>query len=496
MSTWHFDESAAQFPPKRSEEPANLRREIVEELRDHLTCARRREQMAGGEQTEEAVRRRVLNRFGDPAAVARKLWLDWMWEKIMNQRILVATCALLAVISCVALGLAWASLNRQEDLIATWQSTSETQMRDQQKLFERLLAESQKGKTPSDWNPVELRFVKGRENGPPAEGISVTMSINDAGSGIPPISGTSDGKGIVRFERVRYGSYRLDFGNAAGEHYSYSIAIQPGESRTETVVCPQSPPNRIAVIPEIVWPEELSDRSLWAHFDPEGVHRPLGGSRWSPPNSILVDEKGNNISPRFEPLIAPNGEIVGMNSRISRSMGGRGWWKPTRDALILPSGRRGSAGGASGALSGLFEMTNGIQWPGPEYRFNRLQVLTFDRNISTVEELKQSQTESTGGRSSRGFANRLMSFYGLTLEAADWGYRIEPGANDKPGTLWLTPTDAAVEKIRAALAEVDQVREAEEKARVEREQARAESQKQQPSTVAPDGKKKDGADDK
>ena len=35
---WQFDESAAQFPPPPAEEPANLRGEIVEELRDHLTC--------------------------------------------------------------------------------------------------------------------------------------------------------------------------------------------------------------------------------------------------------------------------------------------------------------------------------------------------------------------------------------------------------------------------------------------------------------------------
>jgi hypothetical protein len=134
---WQFDESAAQFPAPRAEEPVNLRREIVEELADHLTCARRREQMGSGEQTEEAVRRRVLDRFGDPAAVARKLWLDWMWERIMNQRILVATCVLLVVFSCVALGLAWVSLKGQQDLMATWQSTSETQMRDQQKLLRR-----------------------------------------------------------------------------------------------------------------------------------------------------------------------------------------------------------------------------------------------------------------------------------------------------------------------------------------------------------------------
>jgi hypothetical protein len=143
-------------------------------------------------------------------------------------------------------------------------------------------------------------------------------------------------------------------------------------------------------------------------------------------------------------------------------------------------------------------MKNGIQWPGQEYRFNQLHMLSFDRNIATVEELKQ--TQSTVSRSSRGFRNRLVPFHGITLDAADWGYRIEPGADGKPGKLWLTPTDAAVEKVRSALAEIDQARDAEEKARIERAKARVESQKQpqqqQSSTAAPDGKDKDGADDK
>ena len=45
-------------------------------------------------------RQRVLERFGDPAAVARRLWLDAMKGKIMAQRVLIATCLVVMLACC------------------------------------------------------------------------------------------------------------------------------------------------------------------------------------------------------------------------------------------------------------------------------------------------------------------------------------------------------------------------------------------------------------
>jgi hypothetical protein len=88
-------------------------------------------------------------------------------------------------------------------------------------------------------------------------------------------------------------------------------------------------------------------------------------------------------------------------------------------------------------------------------------------------------------------------FYGFRLSVTDWSYRIERGTDDKPGTLWLTPTDEAVKTVRAALVEIDPAREAAEKARVEFEKKyRAEQEQQQQSADAPDGKDKAGEGDK
>jgi hypothetical protein len=499
---WPFDESAAQFPPQRSEEPENLRRDIVEELQDHLTCARRREQMRSGEQTEEAVQRRVLDRFGDPAAVARKLWLDWMWERIMNQRILVATCVLMGIISCVALGLAWASLNRQEDLIATWQATSETQLRDQQKLFERLLAESQKGKTPSDWNPVELRFMKGKENGPPADGINVNMSIEANETGIPPMSGVSNKEGIVRFERVRYGTYYFNVRNGANERFANTFTLQPGEGLTRTIVCPDPPTEPVQATPRIDWPDDLAKRAIWFRFQSENVHRPVAGNEWKA-GSVMTYEGGSGPPGSVDPLIASNGDVAAAGRSVFGSMGGRlrgqgrfEWGQFPFDRLeyTVSRGRRSAA-----PSRGLQRLPEGLRWPGIEYRIPAVEVLISVEELASFEELTKLPAETDSGtiRSGGGFSATVRrSFGGLAIESADWSYRIEPSMANKPNTLWITPTVEAVEKVRTAIAEIDKVREAEKTALAELERARAEREQRQQSTAAPDGERKEGADDK
>ena len=46
--------------------------------------------MTDAPQENQAPQQRVIDWFGDPVAVARKLWLDGLWEKIMTQRTLIA----------------------------------------------------------------------------------------------------------------------------------------------------------------------------------------------------------------------------------------------------------------------------------------------------------------------------------------------------------------------------------------------------------------------
>jgi hypothetical protein len=470
---WQFDESAAQFPPQRAEEPENLRREIVEELKDHLTCARRREQMAGGEQAEEAVRRRVLERFGDPAAVARKLWLDWMWERIMSQRILVATCVLMVAISCVALGLAWASLKGQQDMMATWQSTSETQMRDQQILFERLLAQSEKALTqgsaksqPSiEWNPVELKFVSGKKDGPPLSGVQIYLNHRAEDSGIPSMGGKSDEHGIVRFERVHYGDYRLRVETPWQESLSTSITQRPGESLSQTVVCPEKPGGPSQVLPRIEWPDELAGKPLWFRFQQNAVYRPLAEHSWRGPpllpgdymQSLLIEPSGTVHGMRQHQDARPVSRWVGRPSR-----GGRGAVAELAD-LRLPIIDWNHA---------VNDFPNGITWLDRSYEIRELEVLVPIPEVATMDDLRREavREDNSTFRSSRHALAEGKLFVAIDLHSAGWPRRIEPGKSDQPGTLWLTPNDEQVNEVRAALGKISQAYEAAKKGRAELEE--------------------------
>ena len=95
----------SRLPAPRDDEPPGLRDDIADELADHLACSLQRELLRGGDPS--AAGARVLEQFGDPAAVARRLWFDAMKGKILAQRVLIGTCLVLAA-ACVALvGLVW-----------------------------------------------------------------------------------------------------------------------------------------------------------------------------------------------------------------------------------------------------------------------------------------------------------------------------------------------------------------------------------------------------
>jgi hypothetical protein len=467
---WHFDESAAQFPAPRAEEPANLRREIVEELADHLTCARRREQLADAAQNEEAIRLRVLDRFGDPAAIARKLWFDWMWEKIMTQRILVGVCVVMAIVSCVALGLAWTSLDRQQDLMATWQSTSETQMREQQELFKRLLAESQQSKAPSDWNPVELRFVRGKEGGPPAAGIKVEVSIEASETGIPSMTGESNDQGVIRFERVRYGTYTVSVRNTADEFLTTGFTLQPGEKLTRTIVCPDPPAVPMRISPRIVWPEDLAQRGLWFSLQWDNVYRPVSKELWIPPPKLFPTRRQGGPGV----LATPTGNVVEGIDLPDRY----GYESPgSRSSPNITVRRKGSVGRRRPADSEhpLVRETEGVNWPGAHYIIGTAWVLVSSSGLTSGEALEQSLSDRSTARGSF----RAEQFHVVSLSAADWPYRIEPGIAGAPSTLWLTPTDEAIEKVRAALPDIDVAIADEKIRRARQERARANLEERQ-----------------
>jgi hypothetical protein len=145
----------------------------------------------------------------------------------------------------------------------------------------------------------------------------------------------------------------------------------------------------------------------------------------------------------------------------------------------------------------LIALPQGFHWPGDNYQIESLQVLIPDTPLTSLEELTKAATaEAEQGRGRGTGGSQRGQFDVIDFKSADWSYRIERGSSDNPGTLLMTPTGEAVEKFRATLVEIDQAREAAEKARVESAKKRAEWLQQQRTAAAPDEKGKSSKDDK
>jgi len=181
------DTLSALLPSPRDDEPAGLRQDILDELGDHLACAYQREVLRGLDSNRS--QQHVLERFGDPAAVARRLWLDAMRGKIMAQRVLIATCFVVMLACVTSVGLAWHWMNQDQlirsraaaeaieanrtmsEVLAQSQSTNKEMLKQMRDMFEAVRHPSS-----PDWNPVTFRLTEETADGPPAGGFALTLT--------------------------------------------------------------------------------------------------------------------------------------------------------------------------------------------------------------------------------------------------------------------------------------------------------------------------------
>ncbi len=277
------DTLSAELPPPRDDEPARLRQDILDELADHLGCADRRELLCGANPVE--ARQRVLNRFGDPAAVARRLWLDAMKGKIMAQRILMATCLMVTLASLSLTGLMW-----RESVLAQRQSAAmaveslhamtlqnEKAQASQQELLKQLRAISEANQKPRspDWNPVRFQIAEETSNGPPVAGCSISLSERDR---------ISDTSGKAEMGILHPGSYRFDISKtwSEGRLDGWGILkVEPGSEVNQLIVVPRTMLERVAVRIRYTWPDDLEkeDLVLEAPFLHNGIVQ--SGVTWS-----------------------------------------------------------------------------------------------------------------------------------------------------------------------------------------------------------------------
>lgn len=188
----------ARLPPPHEEEPASLRSDIVDELRDHLVCAsdreRRRLEVSGHVADTQQVKQAVVERFGDPASVARQLWFDAMKGRIMVQRIMLGT-----VLAAILAMLVWiANLSR------TLTSVVDENRKATAAILDRLGKEK-----PSEFVPARVTLVHANRGGPVVDQAVILEGLHGKAEGAGEYIRKTDHQGIADFGYLPWGVYRL-----------------------------------------------------------------------------------------------------------------------------------------------------------------------------------------------------------------------------------------------------------------------------------------------
>jgi hypothetical protein len=237
-------EITKSLPPPRDDEPASLRQDIVDEIRDHIQCSLRRELLVGrGDETQ--ARQRVLNRFGNPHVVARRLWFQAMWSRIMTQRLVIGSlvCSMMVSITLVV-------------MVGVLMGRMDQQQRDQQ-AFNMVLIEKMgslmipaETATPRDpnWNHLQIKLTTGTESGPPATDVQVFVSRQPAIGEVLPRAYdawrhvTVDQTGLADCDGVTPGNYTAKVRTTWDECSDVAFKIRPGFDHLERIIVPANLP--------------------------------------------------------------------------------------------------------------------------------------------------------------------------------------------------------------------------------------------------------------
>lgn len=216
------DELKEALPSPRRDEPASLRRDIEDELADHLHCAMAREGATATDETQ--ARRAVLERFGNPRRVAYKLWWDAMKEKIMKDRLLAAASILLMLTCAVALAALWLTLKENREVNAA--------------LLAQLKAiASAPAPIPAGMAVFKLKAAQGTPEGKPAsELLFILIGSPFKDSQEETLKLVTDAEGNASCGPIRPGTYQLKYQGVY--NMDKSITLFAGQTLQTTLVTP------------------------------------------------------------------------------------------------------------------------------------------------------------------------------------------------------------------------------------------------------------------
>lgn len=272
------------LPPPRSDEPVRLRQDIADELADHLACALSRERRRADDET--AARRAVLDRFGDPKAIARRLWFDAMKEIIMRERLVLVLAGVLLITVLVGGLLTWQSmkLNREvnQAILAKLDSMN---------------APAARAEVPENWSKAKIRLVRGSPDGPPIKGTRVELlgkAFDDTDK--TSLEATTDDQGVAMFGPVRPGKYGIRIGRdpfvplppdspTAPCPFSLgngAISLYPGQSHDLGITCPDAIDRCQEVSFRLAGPAGPRDGNMLfrCHIEPDPNRLDLGSNTW------------------------------------------------------------------------------------------------------------------------------------------------------------------------------------------------------------------------
>ncbi len=254
-----------RMPPVREDEPPGLRQDIFDELKDHLAASLQRELLRSGDPA--TARARVLERFGDPAAVACRLWLDAMRGKIMGQRVLIRTCVLVAAASVLAVAILWQELVQARRMAAD-QAAAQVALlaaRDRETLQQlKALSESVHRLGAPNLSEVRINLADDSTEARPVEGASVEI-ISLSEEPVKRVKRMSDAFGRAIFGALSSGEYELSIERhwAQGTMTTTSkFDVQPGIDVNKQIGCPTVPPREGSVRIKWQWPEDLGKEAL------------------------------------------------------------------------------------------------------------------------------------------------------------------------------------------------------------------------------------------
>lgn len=398
-------ELAAHWPAPDPDEPASLRQDILDELSDHLQSAYDHELIKASDNQTAAAR--VLDRFGDPAAIARQLWWDAMKGPAMRQTLLIVVSAVSTTLSVAALGglawfaAAWQTANtRLAELQRELAQNAVQQQADREALRKELSAQfAARGEASANFLPLKLRVVRETSRQP----VSFPLDFETRPTLPAPrqMITTDDGGRIYDFGLVPPGNYSISIeASAAGPWSGQQVFwVRPGNPDVLELAYPDqetSDPGRLRI--DLGVPDDLRDAPL----DSLRLGILLGGISHNGTNSwwnqqmrlpkMPIPEPGQSPFDRLVIVVNGLGEVVETVGCTQSSRNGESdsTWnctvrQPGVDGTALLVGGRYSPGNWMWVLPPNF---------AEQTRFMPVEILMSEQAVAATSPLVSSATEA------------------------------------------------------------------------------------------------------